>query len=142
MVTIEQIGELNDELIDSIYELKQQLSGKHRFSPLQYQHVLTNPSATVIGAFDNKQLVGVAILNKVTTLSSTIGDIDDVVVLDAYRGQGIASRILDVIVGHAKEEGIHVLRLTSAPSRVAANRLYQQYGFKQKDTNSYRYFVK
>ena len=46
------------------------------------------------------------------------------------------------LVTHAvrivKEQGIPLIMLTSNPTRIAANKLYQKLGFEQKQTNVYR----
>jgi ribosomal protein S18 acetylase RimI-like enzyme len=39
----------------------------------------------------------------------------------------------------ARRRGAKNVSLTSRSSREAANRLYQRIGFKQRDTNIYRY---
>ncbi len=142
MIEIRPITELNDQLVNEIFMLKQELSPNHTINPSQYGAALRNPSTVVIGAKDGVNLVGIAVVNIVETLSTRIGDIDDVVVLTSYHGQGIAKRLLDEIMAVAKAKHVGLLRLTSAPKREAANCLYTNYGFKQKDTNSYRYFLK
>ena len=46
------------------------------------------------------------------------------------------------LVAHAvrfvKEQGIPLIMLTSNPTRITANKLYQKLGFEQKQTNVYR----
>lgn len=52
-----------------------------------------------------------------------------------FRNQGIATQLLSFIEKLAKERNISYIELTSQPSRVAANHLYQHNGFIIKKTN-------
>lgn len=66
------------------------------------------------------------------------GWIEDVVVDREYRGQGIATKLINHAVEVAKTNGVHSIDLTSRPERENANRLYIKLGFKKRDTNVYR----
>ena len=60
-------------------------------------------------------------------------------VLPAYRGQGIGRTLLQRIIDFAGSKLSPIdLHLTSMPSRVEANALYQALGFEQRDTNVYK----
>jgi ribosomal protein S18 acetylase RimI-like enzyme len=65
--------------------------------------------------------------------------IEDVVVDDAARGQGVGDKLNRFALDLATEKGAKTVDLTSRPSREAANRLYQRIGFHPRDTNVYRY---
>ncbi|WP_124039229.1 GNAT family N-acetyltransferase [Neoactinobaculum massilliense] len=65
--------------------------------------------------------------------------IEDVVVTNAARGQGIGRQLVEAAVTHAHELGARTVDLTSRPSREAANRLYQRSGFVARETNVYRF---
>ena len=45
----------------------------------------------------------------------------------------------EFLVSLRGRRGAKTVDLTSRPSREAANRLYQRLGFKQRETNVYRY---
>ena len=63
----------------------------------------------------------------------------DVVVASAYRGQGIGRTLLQRIIDFAGSKLSPIdLHLTSNPSRVEANALYQALGFEQRETNVYK----
>ena len=64
--------------------------------------------------------------------------IEDVVVDEKYRGQGLSKQLVTHAVRFVKEQGIPLIMLTSNPTRIAANKLYQKLGFEQKQTNVYR----
>ena len=65
--------------------------------------------------------------------------IDDVVVDDNARGQGIGEQLMRHAIKVARQSGVTVINLTSNPRRKAANRLYQRLGFEQYQTNFYRF---
>lgn len=65
--------------------------------------------------------------------------IEDVVVDDAYRGKGTGELLTRKAIDFARTLGAGELKLTSRPSREAANRLYLKTGFVRYETNVYRY---
>jgi ribosomal protein S18 acetylase RimI-like enzyme len=63
--------------------------------------------------------------------------IEDVVVDEAGRGQGVGEALTREAMRLAAEAGVRSVELTSHPTREAANRLYRRLGFEQRDTNVY-----
>jgi GNAT superfamily N-acetyltransferase len=63
--------------------------------------------------------------------------IEDVVVDDSHRGKGIGKNLVEFAIQFAKEQNAETLMLTSNPTRIIANQLYQRLGFQQKETNVY-----
>ena len=64
--------------------------------------------------------------------------IEDVVVDETFRGQGLSKQLVAHAIEFVKSQQIPSLMLTSNPKRIAANKLYQAMGFSQKETNVYR----
>ena len=64
--------------------------------------------------------------------------IEDVVVDETFRGQGISKLLVAHAIEFVKSQQIPLLMLTSNPKRIAANKLYQAMGFERKETNVYR----
>ena len=64
--------------------------------------------------------------------------IEDVVVDQAFRGQGLSKLLVAHAIEFTKSQQIPSLMLTSNPKRIAANKLYQKMGFERKETNVYR----
>jgi ribosomal protein S18 acetylase RimI-like enzyme len=65
--------------------------------------------------------------------------IEDVVVDESARGQGVGEALNRAALDRAAALGAVTVDLTSRPSRAAANRLYQRLGFEPRETNVYRY---
>ena len=64
--------------------------------------------------------------------------IEDVVVDEAFRGQGLSKLLVAHAIEFTKSKHVPSLMLTSNPKRIAANKLYQAMGFNRKETNVYR----
>lgn len=64
--------------------------------------------------------------------------IEDVVVDETFRGKGLSKQLVAHAIHFARTAGANQLLLTSRPSRVAANALYQKMGFERRETNVYR----
>ena len=64
--------------------------------------------------------------------------IEDVVVDETFRGQGLSKLLVAHAIEFVKSKQIPLLMLTSNPKRIAANKLYQAMGFERKETNVYR----
>ena len=54
------------------------------------------------------------------------------------RGKGIGEKLTQFAIDYAVEQGFAEIDLTSNPTRVAANKLYQKLGFVLRETNIYR----
>jgi ribosomal protein S18 acetylase RimI-like enzyme len=72
------------------------------------------------------------------TLEFAIADIESVVVSSSCRGRGYGRELMTAMIEAAKGLKAHHLQLTSNPARVAANRLYQEFGFEKYETNCYK----
>ena len=88
---------------------------------------------------DAKRIVGCATLCVYESPTGRKASVEDVVVLPAYRGQGIGRTLLQRIIDFAGTKLSPIdLHLTSQPSRTEANALYQALGFEKRDTNVYK----
>ena len=93
----------------------------------------------LFAAIDNgEHIVGCASLCVFDSPTGRKASVEDVVVLSSYRGQGLGKRLMGHLVEYARNNlGDIDLHLTSHPTRVAANALYQSLGFEKRDTNFY-----
>jgi len=67
--------------------------------------------------------------------------IEDVVVDDTFRGQGIGEKLVQHAIEFVKTKDVNLLMLTSHPSRIAANKLYPRVGFSKRETNVYKMII-
>ena len=64
--------------------------------------------------------------------------IEDVVVDRNFRGKGYGKMMILQVMELCRKRGEVTLMLTSRPSRVVANQLYQSLGFEKRETNVYK----
>ena len=86
---------------------------------------------------DGARTIGCATLGVFHSPTGRKASIEDVVVLDEYRGRGLGKELLRHLVAEASKLAPIKVQLTSRPSRVAANALYAGEGFTRRDTNVY-----
>lgn len=65
--------------------------------------------------------------------------IEDVVVDEGARRQGIGEKLTRHALGLATAAGARTVDLTSRPGREAANAMYRKLGFQLRETNVWRY---
>jgi ribosomal protein S18 acetylase RimI-like enzyme len=145
-VTIEVATEVTPELLSAIRTLLQQLNFH---VPLEQQtglsedhlrRVVAAPNTTLlIARGDDGQIVGMTSLSTFDVPTGRHAWIEDVVVDDSARGQGVGEALTRAALRRAGEVGAAQVDLTAAPYREAANRLYQRVGFQRRTTNVYRY---
>ncbi|PIR88051.1 MAG: GNAT family N-acetyltransferase [Candidatus Harrisonbacteria bacterium CG10_big_fil_rev_8_21_14_0_10_45_28] len=135
---ITQVKSLVPGELDQVNVLYSQLSstGLHATSE-KANNAFNDPGFNLVIAKESNQIVGMGSLVAITFLSSKHANIEDVVVDQRYRGQGLGRRIMERLIELAKEQGIEEIHLTSKPAREAANALYQKLGFTRKETNVY-----
>ncbi|CAN5564877.1 N/A [soil metagenome] len=140
-VTVEIATEVTEELVDAFARLIPQLS---RSSPPPTAEVLaeiieSDATHLLIARGDDGTVLGSLTLVLFRIPTGLRAWIEDVVVDDAARGQGVGEALNRHAIDAAAERGAKSVDLTSRPSREAANRLYRRLGFEPRDTNVYRY---
>lgn len=85
----------------------------------------------------NGEIMGLGWIFPRQTLLRKQAVVEDMIVNEKYRGQGLGEKILLDLIEWAKKEGVEVIELTTNPKRLAANSLYQKVGFVLHPTNHY-----
>ena len=131
---------LTESQIDDLLGLMKELNAELKVTALQQQRSVAAPGTRIfIAENDEKHIVGCATLCVFESPTGRKASVEDVVVLPAYRGQGIGRTLLQRIIDFAKNKLAPIdLRLTSNPSRTEANAMYQALGFEKRDTNVYK----
>lgn len=129
------------ELVEAFARLIPQLS---RSSPPpsepELQAMIDAPGTSVlVAANDDDKILGTLTLVVFRIPTGMRAWIEDVVVDEAARGQGVGEVLTLAAIDIARAAGAKTVDLTSRPSREAANRLYQRLGFTLRETNVYRY---
>jgi len=139
-VEVEAVGRVTDELVEAAGRLLSQLSSSAASLGADgLARIAHHQATTLFVARSQGAIVGMLTLVTFPLPSGVRGRIEDVVVDQAARGQGVGTALTMAALRLAQEQGARSVDLTSRPSRVAANRLYQQLGFQLRDSNVYRY---
>jgi len=139
MANITEITQITDEIAAAFERLIPQLSGKYP-SRAELAEIVASQGMTVFVARDPQDaIVGTLTLAMYRIPTGLHAWIEDVVVDESARGQGIGEALCRAALARAKTAGARSVDLTSRPSREAANRLYQRLGFEKRETNVYRY---
>ncbi|MFA7209097.1 MAG: GNAT family N-acetyltransferase [Parcubacteria group bacterium] len=94
---------------------------------------------TIRDSAQGNVLVGMGTLIPLRKIFSFCGSIEDVVVDEEYRGQGLGRKIMQILLDKSRALGMKYIDLTSRPQRKIANQLYQSIGFERRKTNVYRF---
>jgi ribosomal protein S18 acetylase RimI-like enzyme len=140
-VRITQAPTVSDELVDAFARLVPQLSSTaHVPTREELEAIVSSPATTVLLAHDHEgTIIGSLTLVLFRTPTGVRAWIEDVVVDEKARGEGVGGALVEEAVRLASEAKARTLDLTSRPARGAANSLYEKAGFKMRDTNVYRY---
>ena len=138
---IKKINRLSERAFEAVSRLLPQLSSDAELLTRQYfKNILASESIHFfICELDKKQIVGMLTIASYKTPSGIKVWIEDVVVDESQRGKGIGKELMLFAIGYSKSLGAKDIRLTSRPSRIAANELYLKLGFKKHETNFYKY---
>lgn len=83
--------------------------------------------------------VGTLTLVLLETPWHRLAHIEEVIVDNGQEGKGIGARLMQKALEIGREKGVKQFDLTSGPSKVAAQALYEKMGFKKRETNNWRY---
>ena len=139
-VEVEVVARVSDEVVQACRRLLPQLSGSA--APVgveELERVVGHQGTTLFVARAEGDIVGMLTLVTFPLATGLRARIEDVVVDEAARGRGVATALTMAALGQAWRQGARNVDLTSRPSRVAANRLYQRLGFQLREANVYRY---
>jgi ribosomal protein S18 acetylase RimI-like enzyme len=139
-VKVEIATTLTPAIVDAVERLVGQLS-RSAAPPTtaELSDIVSSPATDLFIAIDDGgTIIGTATLVTFRIPTGMRAWIEDVVVDEAGRGQGVGTVLTEAMVERAQELGCRTVDLTSRPSRESANRMYQRAGFVARDTNVYR----
>lgn len=142
-IQVEVIADVSDENLAAVNRLIPQLS--RSAPPLTgdaLKQIVSWDGNYLLIARDGDRVVGMLTLVTFPIPTGLRAWIEDVVVDEAARGQGVGAALTEEAVRRARAVGARTVDLTSRPARQAANRLYERLGFELRETNAYRYATK
>jgi ribosomal protein S18 acetylase RimI-like enzyme len=137
---VEELRAVSARDASRIGELVQQLSSSA--SPPTHAELaamVSEPANRLLVRRRDGVVIGMLTLVVVRTPTGVRAWIEDVVVDAAARKGGVGRALMRRALELAQQGGARTVDLTSRPSRVAANELYQRLGFVLRETNLYRF---
>jgi len=139
-VTVEVLQEVTDEVVEAFGVLLPQLSSSAPPADrAALDRVVGSAATTLLIARSDGKIAGTLSLVMFPIPTGLRAWIEDVIVDEAARGQGIGQVLTAEALRIAEEAGARTVDLTSRPSREAAGRLYERVGFQSRSTRLYRY---
>ncbi len=136
---ISQATKATPQLANAFQRLIPQLNPASRVpNQADLQEVIDNKDTFLFIGTENDEIVGTISLVVYKIPTGNKAWIEDVIVDETARGKGYGRKLMLHAIEFAKSRGISKINLTSNPTRIAANRMYQQLGFEQYITNMYR----
>lgn len=137
---IEIASKATVELYEAFQRLVPQLTNNNPPPSLDDLSALLRDAAStlMIARDEDQNIIGALTLTVYRVPTGIRSIIEDVIVDDSARGQGVGEALMKRAIDLAKEKGAGNISLTSNPMRAAANKLYLRVGFEKRDTNAYQ----
>jgi GNAT superfamily N-acetyltransferase len=139
--------------IDDLQQLRSLLADLHEGEPWDDAHdaaarqalrsIAEEPDRRLLVADLNEQLAGtldIIVLPNLTRNVRPWAIIENIVVAEAFRRQGVGRRLMEVALEFATAKGCYKVQLVSAKKRDAAHELYTAMGF-DADVSGYRRYL-
>jgi ribosomal protein S18 acetylase RimI-like enzyme len=123
-------------LADALYrEFDEDRPPRRRLMKLFDGAVAGDSSFKLFFAIVGDELCGMVSLAIASTTQGAqcFGYLDDVFVMEAYRGQGIGTRLMREALGYARRSGCVRVELGTRQDNLRARRLYERLGFEEVD---------
>ena len=139
-IRVEEAREVSEDLRSALGSLVGQLSSSSPVPLAADLDEIVRSSATclLVARDAEERVLGMLTLVLFRIPTGVRAWIEDVVVDQQARGRGVGQKLTSLALRIARDRGARTVELTSRPSRLAANRMYQKLGFVARDTNVYR----
>lgn len=137
---IEKASKITEELYTALQRLIPQLTNNPAPNWYELDSLVNSQSSTLLIARhpDEKgEIAGILTLTIYRVPTGLRSVLEDVVVDEKARRQGVGEALVLHAIELAREAGASGVTLTSNPRREAANGLYQSLGFQRRETNAY-----
>ena len=140
-MTIKKLTRVSNEALKNInmllVQLRDDLSG-HKAKLANLRDMVKDKRIALIVVRDGKRIVGMATLYVLQKLGKRVARIEDVIIDTQYRGKGLGTKLIQVVIATARAQKAQSLQVNSRPVHVVGNKLYRKIGFRIKETNVYR----
>jgi ribosomal protein S18 acetylase RimI-like enzyme len=137
---VSEVKTVDDVVVEDLTRLVTQLSSQTPgVIDAMIRESISSPSTRVLLARIDDKTVGTLTLAQFTVPSGRRAWIEDVVVDESARRQGVGEALVNAAMEIARTDGVRTVDLTSRQGRDDAHRLYEKLGFDVRETNVYRY---
>lgn len=134
-----ELTEMKPGYLASINNLLLQLSDSiHTITEEELNTLLSSSQSHLYVLESDGQIIGMTTLCLYQCPTGWKAWIEDVIVDRNFRGKGYGKLMVRKAMEECKNRGNVTLMLTSRPSRIVANQLYQSLGFEKRETNVYK----
>lgn len=134
-----EIEDLKPDYLEAINRLIAQLStSSHTFTEAELNSLIASPQSHLYALEYDEKIIGMVTLCIYQCPTGRKAWIEDVVVDQNHRGKGYGKLMVRKAMEECQSRGNVTLMLTSRPSRIVANQLYQSLGFEKRETNVYK----
>jgi ribosomal protein S18 acetylase RimI-like enzyme len=140
-IVIERVIEFSSDMADAVRNLVKQLVSNYKpFSDDEFREMVQNPQSFLFIAREvvSNKVAGVVMIIIYRIPDSKKVYLDDIIVDENFRGNGIATLLFNKVIAIARDQKADYIELTSNPKRAAGIHLYEKLGFKKRETNVYR----
>ncbi len=143
MIEIGPMTEYDGEVAEAMGRLRAQLSVRHDGSAIardKIEELIESPYHDIIMAQEDGKLVGMAIVSIVMSTLDRNVYLEDLVVDEARRGNGIGEQIFAYVKEWGRHKGCRRLEFTSSnhDGKVGARDFYERQGAEVRNTDFYR----
>ena len=132
MTQIIEIHNYTPEYLEIVQQFLNQLTSQPMvLTEDAFKKILTDLNSHLFFLLKDNEIAGMLTVGIYRSPTGSKAWIEDVVIDNAFRGQGLSKPFLEYAIEFVKQLGIPLLMLTS-------NNLYQSLGFERKETNVYR----
>jgi len=129
-------------ILSKINEFRKEFMGEYYF-PIAEEDLEEMKSQPNVWFIELKEeIVALAIVSFVISLTRRTLTIEDFIVDKNYRKQGYGKRLMQQIIDFAKSKYIHCIDISCKKENYPARRLYEKMGFKNRKQVSYRLWLK
>lgn len=134
-----EIEDLKPDYLEAINRLIAQLStSSHTFTEAELNSLIASPQSHLYALEYDEKIIGMVTLCIYQCPTGRKAWIEDIVVDQNHRGKGYGKLMVRKAMEECQNRGNVTLMLTSRPSRIVANQLYQSLGFEKRETNVYK----
>ena len=143
MIEIGPMTEYDGDVAERLGVLRRQLSTKYDGSPLPretLEDIIESPYHDLLLAVDGDEVVGMVVVSIVMMTTRRNVYMEDLVVDENRRGQGIGGDMLEAVKDWGRKKGCQRLEFpsTSRENKEGAIKFYEGHGIMLRDTGQYR----